>query len=256
MLKKLKTATKPFRKRFGFIQGTSLWFSLLKEKITVPGQTFSIRVPGVKKPIHLRAKTSDIEAFCQIFVHGELDIKIEQSVNYIIDAGANIGLSSIWFANQFPDALIDSLEIDNNNIFSLQLNSKDYPNINIVPKGLWSCSTTLRIVNPDAEPWAFRVETTDDTDPLGFPATTIFELMKAREAKQIDILKIDIEGAEKEVFEADTSWLSNVGTLFIELHDRLKPDCSRIVFDACSKYKHKKVVSGEYNVLFFLHNIC
>ncbi|AMK76109.1 MULTISPECIES: FkbM family methyltransferase [Methylomonas] len=251
MLKKLIIATKPFRKKFGFIQGASLWLSLLKEKITAPGQLFRVHVPGIKKPIYLRAKTSDIEVFCQIFVHGELDVKIEPPVNYIVDAGANIGLSSIWFANRFPGVLIDSLEVDSNNITVLQLNTKDYSNINIVPKGLWYSATTLRIINPDAESWAFRVEDTDENDPMGFPATTIVELMKARDSKRIDVLKIDIEGAEKEVFESDTSWLSNIGTLFIELHDRLKPDCSRVVFDACSKYKHKKLVSGEYNVLFF-----
>lgn len=252
MINKLNIATKPFREKFGVIRGIIIWISLLKEKITKPGHLFSVRVPGVSTPIHLRAETSDVEAFCQIFVHGELDAEINHPVEYIIDAGANIGLASVYFANRFPSALIDALEIDKNNINVFQLNTNKYNNVNMIPEGLWDCISTLRIINPGAESWAFRVEKTDSEDPDGFPATTISELLRLRKKNRIDILKVDIEGAEKEVFSGDTSWLSQVGTLFVELHDRLKQGCTEAVYNACSRIAYKKTMSGEYHVIEFV----
>jgi len=53
-------------------------------------------------------------------------------------------------------------------------------------------------------------------------------LMQETQLNSIDLLKIDIEGAEKEVFEA-CDWMDNVQCLMIELHDRFKPGCSEAV---------------------------
>ncbi len=248
---KLKAATKPFIDKYGFIKGLLLWIALLKEKITPDGNIFSVRVPGIKTPIHLRAKTSDIEAFCQIFIHGELDVDINHPVEYIIDAGANIGLSSVYLINKFPNSYIDALEIDKENIKIMDLNVCEYGNINIIQKGLWGTSEVLRIKNPNAESWAFIVEPSDENDPLSFSSITIDDLMNVSGKQSIDILKIDIESSEKEVFSADTSWLKNVGTLFIELHDRIKPGCSDVVIASCSKLNYEKEISGEYHVFKF-----
>ena len=43
----------------------------------------------------------------------------------------------------------------------------------------------------------------------------------------IDILKLDIEGAELEVFETSESWIGKVGMLAVETHDRFRPGCSK-----------------------------
>ncbi len=251
MINKLIIATKSFRKQFGPIKGLILWLSLLKEKITPLGKPFKVQVPNIKFPIYLRSGSSDIEVFCQIFVHKELDFKAIEPVKYIIDAGANIGLASVFFINKFPNATLDALEIDRNNISVFNLNTRNYPNINLISKGLWSKNSTLKISNPEAKSWAFQIEETFDNDPDGFDAITINELVKTRKNKIIDILKIDIEGAEKEVFESDTSWLSNVKTLSIEIHDNLKSGCSDSVFKACSKIKNYNSILGEYYIFYF-----
>jgi hypothetical protein len=47
---------------------------------------------------------------------------------------------------------------------------------------------------------------------------------------RVGILKVDIEGAEKEVFSGAASWIDRVDGIIIELHDRMKRGCSRTFF--------------------------
>ena len=97
-------------------------------------------------------------------------------------------------------------------------------------------------------------ETTAD-DPRAFKTMTISQLLKKSGFNEIDLLKIDIEGAEKEVFGAPDvdEWLSKVKVMTIELHDRSKPGCSHEVFKAISKYHWHFEVRGE-NLLFMREN--
>mgnify|MGYP000361339186 CR=1 FL=1 len=57
-----------------------------------------------------------------------------------------------------------------------------------------------------------------------------------------DLLKIDIEGAEKELFSENTDyWLGKVNMIIIELHDWMRKDCSKNFYSAIKKYKYKKM---------------
>jgi FkbM family methyltransferase len=111
----------------------------------------------------------------------------------IIDCGANIGLSGVWYARQFPEAKIIAVEPDQSNLEIASRNLAAYPNVTLVSGGVWDTPSHLSIVNPDAEPWAFRVEEGEGSIP-GF---TIDQLS---EGKPILVVKVDIEGAEKELF--------------------------------------------------------
>jgi hypothetical protein len=64
--------------------------------------------------------------------------------------------------------------------------------------------------------------------------------MRDHQLESIDILKIDIEGAEKEVFADSTAWLGRVRAIIIELHDRLKPGCSRSFYNGSNGFDHEQ----------------
>ena len=67
---------------------------------------------------------------------------------------------------------------------------------------------------------------------------------------KIDILKLDIEGSEKELFETNfEDWLPKTKILIIELHDAMKTGCSKSVFNAISKYDFSFSIKGE-NIIF------
>jgi hypothetical protein len=54
---------------------------------------------------------------------------------------------------------------------------------------------------------------------------TIGTLLREQDLSRIDLLKVDIEGAERELFEGDTGWLAVTRTVLIELHDHTRPGC-------------------------------
>ena len=66
----------------------------------------------------------------------------------------------------------------------------------------------------------------------------------------LDLVKIDIEGAEKELFENGyEKWLPKTRVLVVELHDRMKPGCSKSVFSAICQYDFSFSHKGE-NLIF------
>ena len=60
----------------------------------------------------------------------------------------------------------------------------------------------------------------------------------------IDILKIDIEGSEKEVFEASKTWIDKVTVVMAEVHDSLKPGCNQAFMEATRGFQ-VPVIKGE-----------
>jgi hypothetical protein len=60
--------------------------------------------------------------------------------------------------------------------------------------------------------------------------------MRELRIEHIDILKIDIEGAEREVLRDPSAWIGNVDTLIVELHERLKLGCNRSFYNATNGF--------------------
>jgi hypothetical protein len=93
---------------------------------------------------------------------------------------------------------------------------------------MWNENTMLNLfgeMNSD-----FQVSQEEGTGEV--EGLTFDELMERFSLDSIDVLKVDIEGAEKEVFASSGKWLDKVGMLVIELHDRFKPGCRKAVMDA------------------------
>ena len=84
-------------------------------------------------------------------------------------------------------------------------------------------------------------------------SATIGDIISKYDLCHIDILKIDIEGAEKSIFENDTKWLSIVDHLMVELHDRYVDGCSMSFFKAIKDLRYTMDVQGELLVFHFIH---
>lgn len=208
--------------------------------------TNSISIPGVKHPFKLRAGTSDINAFNQVFVYQEYNFPVDFEPKFIIDGGSNVGLAAIYFANKFPNATIVSIEPESGNFKLLTENTKPYPNVKPIQSGIWSSSTFLRIRDLGLGNWGFVVEETDKEDKDTFRAVSIPDIMKQFAKTEADIVKLDIEGAEKEVFTKNyREWMPNTRILVVELHDRMKKGCSRAFFSALLEYDFSVEQMGE-----------
>jgi len=204
-------------KLFNLVEAVKLSSALWNK----PGCLVEINSPNIPHPIFLRSCTSDSRVFYEIFGDKIYDCGKLENVAYIIDAGANIGAASIFFAMSYPKAKIVAVDPSSSNISILRKNISFYPNIVAREAAIWPRKEALHFTNPDFEHWALRVEKCDEED-ANFAAVTIPMLMEEQGLPRIDILKMDIEGAEKEVLlESDPSWLHSVRLLIIELHGEM-----------------------------------
>lgn len=83
---------------------------------------------------------------------------------------------------------------------------------------------------------------------------TLEMLMKKTGLMTIDLLKVDIDGAEIELFKGDCSWLRNVGVIAIELHDWITPGCSKAVCASISTYLDDFSISWRGENLLIYNN--
>ncbi len=239
-------------RRFGVLGGIFVGIQTLGPRLRRRNTRTSIRVPGLRGRLLLRARTSDLRAFQQIFVDGDHDLTLPDEPKVIVDAGANVGFASVAFASRFPRAQIVALEVDAGNYAMLCQNVAAYPNVHPVHAGLWSHQAQLKIDNPSDEAWAFRVSPTETSSPSteSIPALGVLDVCRLAGVETIDILKIDIEGAELDVFSRDVeTWIDRVQVIMIELHDHLRPGCGAALDAATAGRFAARHQQGEYHFL-------
>jgi FkbM family methyltransferase len=199
-------------RRFGWGPGRVAYLDIAGSERGVVGVT----VAGLRAPVAIRRTTSDVSTFEQVFVAEEYEIPLGFEPATIIDAGANIGLVSALFASRYPGAQIVAIEPDADNYAMLERNTRAYPNVTAVRAALWSRAGALRIANPGDEPWAFRIE---EAAGGGITAVTVEDVLGILGTERLDVLKMDIEGAEGKVMAHSAGWIDRVRMLIVELHD-------------------------------------
>ncbi len=233
-----------YMRGFGVVKGLIAFFKLTIIKKGIVG----ISIPQSRTRLFLRARTSDWQAFEQVFLSKTYEIADYMNPRLIVDGGANVGFTSVFFANKYPAAQIIAVEPEETNFEVLRENTRSYVNISRIQSGVWNKKTLLQIENPQDEKWGFRVRETETRDG-SFEALTIDDILTSSNAQFIDILKLDIEGAEKEVFSDCQNWLGKVGVLIVELHDRSKPGCSQTFYSATSNFDFEETHSGDNVIL-------
>jgi FkbM family methyltransferase len=213
-------------------------------------QMITIEVSGYSHEIFLRAKTSDLPTFYQCIFNKEYDIKLSTPPKTIIDLGANIGLTSLFFNSKYPEAKIIAVEPEKSNFELLEKNTLKIKNITILEAGIWNKDASLIVKDDNRGNYGFTVEEVEEGTLESIKAVSIETIMRENDLTSIDLLKIDIEGSEKELFEENIDyWLSKTKTLIVEFHDRFKSDSAKTVFRALDKYDYEFDLKGE-NVIF------
>jgi len=196
----------------------------------------SLIVEGVQHPLFLRLATSDAEVYRDIFLRQEYHFPTSFSPRTVVDVGANCGMTSVFYANLYPEATIVAIEPETSNYEALVKNTCAYPNIIPIHGALWSTDGEVELFPPWPYwkrwgKWGFRVRKGN-----GCRAVTLTTLMREVGIEAVDILKIDVEGAEREIF-SNCDWIDKVKLLAIELHDREYPGCSEAVDAAVKRYQ-------------------
>jgi FkbM family methyltransferase len=183
-----------------------LYIRLAESDVDVVMQTLAHRQYEMQQP--LRGRVHD--RYLEIVRSGRPPI--------IVDAGANIGVSSMWFAKQYPLAIIVAVEPEAGNFSLLTKNVGQNPNILPVLAAIGSTEGFVSVLSKPGISWG--AETSRAMS--GIPIVTMAQAFD-RVGGVPFIAKIDIEGFESDLFSAATDWLEKVDVVLIEPHDWLHP---------------------------------
>jgi len=172
-----------------------------------------------KFEVFLRPYTSDSKVFEQVIINKEYfticeliaSRNLSKNIKFIVDAGANIGMTSIYFLSHFENAQIISIEPDTDNFKQLKLNiahNSLESRVRILFKALWINKTDDLIITNDfrdGDSWSksVAIQKTENNSIKISPVTLSDILALNSDSSYIDILKIDVEGTECSLFNDD-----------------------------------------------------
>jgi FkbM family methyltransferase len=222
---------------------------------------FKIRGGG---RIAIRRQNSDYDTFRQVFEHREYFIgndAVEADIQsrysnilsngqkpIIIDAGANIGLATIWFKAQYPKAAVIAIEPDLENFAVLKENVIASDTTLLVNAAVGSLPGSVSLIRDTGMGWAVKTRRTQEN---GISIITIDDAIALVPNGVPFIVKIDIEGFESDLFGDNLAWLDATFAVFIEPHDWMEPSkgTSRAFQRAFGERNFNIYVRGE-NLLY------
>lgn len=222
-----------------------------------------VTLPGFVSPLTLRKTKGDHAVVWQCLVQRQYDLACYPQWSVletryqaalasgktpaIIDGGANIGCASVALATAFPDALVVAVEPDSDNFDLLKCNTKPYPQVSCIQGGVWPVDEYVRIENPEAGSTAFRLVASDEHAQGAIRGYPIETLVPDLPDHHLFFVKLDIEGAQRYLFEQNTQWIERADVIALELDDWLFPwsGSSVAFFRALSAHRFDYVMSGE-----------
>jgi len=172
-----------------------------------------------KAPLHLRSHTTDISVLNEILVaktYQALLAHPRSEPALIVDLGANIGLVDRWLLNLYPNAEIIAVEPEPGNAAILRANVAGLQ-VRVVEACIGATARSITL-HTTGGAYAFTMvgEASPDAVSVTVPVVTMQTVLQG--AERIDLLKVDIEGAEEELFDDCAEWIGNVELLLVECH--------------------------------------
>ena len=184
-----------------------------------------LKLSMLEHPILLRPGTEDASTVISTVLRAEYgQLQLAKEPRWMIDAGAYIGDTSAYFLSRFKQLKIIALEPSQPTYEAAKANLAPYGNrVELLNQGLAGKAGRLRFSGANT-----GASLSDDGNEID--CTSVLELISRFKLDRIDILKMDIEGAEEGIFKTDVdTWLPHVDNVLIELHG---PDCERVVLGA------------------------
>jgi FkbM family methyltransferase len=192
---------------------------------------------GVERDFFFRRNSSDVRVIGQIFHDNCYDLRrlrrFDQIIEFvtrsihsasgplIVDAGANIGAASVYFATKVPDSLVIAIEPDFDNYQLLVENTKGLE-VRPIHGALAATTGRARVIDAGEGFWGYRTQPIHDGEEGGIRTITMNQMYEMFASEWVPfIVKIDIEGGERDLFSKDVEWVRRTPLIIIELHDWL-----------------------------------
>lgn len=194
------------------------------------GMPLKTRLPVLRdRAVRVRVKLAGTSFSCWLTTAGDLSVFNEVFVDdgyaepalvsptTILDLGANIGLAALYYAARYPGATIDCVEPDPRAFAALERNTSAFPQIkrhNMAAAGA-DGTLTFRLA-----PLTFASGITsaeDDGETITVEARSLDTLMGSLAGDRLDLLKLDVEGAEDQILRGATK-LDHIDAIAGEIH--------------------------------------
>ncbi len=218
-----------------------------------------------KYVLYLRLFSRDLDFFESIFIGcqcgegviGEYDIEGIVCED-ILDLGANIGLFSVLYAIRYPKKRIIAVEPETNNYKQLLRNTQQFENVTCLQAGVWYRDHAVKVYPSRVKlhgensysDGAFYIGECEEKDPAASQVYSITSLADQYGLKHY-LVKMDIEGAEYEIFEqGNLDWINQIPMLVMETHGWLLPDkgIDELVIETMSKAGFHMTTQGENKI--------
>lgn len=193
--------------------------SWLREKILKHEEDKEIKTLRLKDTIvSYRRPYEVLHTYKELFEQEIYNFKTETNSPFIIDCGANIGLSVLYFKKLFPEATVLAFEPDADNFRLLQQNvaQNNLKGVECRQHAVWIHNNSIRFSSVGTQASQITKEE-EAKNTVQVRAERLADILRT---SKVDFLKIDIEGAEAEVIKDCEPFLENVQTLFVEYHGR------------------------------------
>jgi FkbM family methyltransferase len=183
-----------------------------------------LRLRGMDQPVYVRPSSSDYYVLRDLFEDEEygsvarFDLPSDAT---ILDLGGNIGLSVRYFLTRYPKSRIAAVEPDEGNLEMLRMNCREAIAAGrVIPiRGFAAAEDGQAEIDRSDLAWGFKKR---DSSVGGrselIPCLGVPSLLREAGFDRIDLLKVDIEGAERELFEDCRGWVGRVEHMAVETH--------------------------------------
>jgi FkbM family methyltransferase len=212
-------------------------------------QQYEIPVPEFHRPYH---KLALEDCYREILARGKRPL--------IVDCGANIGTSCLWFHARYPEAHIIAVEPAPDNAHVLRENCAGN-GIEVVEGAIAATDAMMRLVDPNESTNGYRTVPADHSgqetgaEVTGLSLATLLARESVTSCEPF-LLKIDIEGSEKSLFKSDWSSFDRFPLIILEQHDFMMP--GRSTADGFLHYhaaRHRDFLYGVENIFSIDYNL-
>ena len=158
---------------------------------------------------------SFLSSYREIFLDRTYDFRVEKDDPRILDLGANIGLSVLFFKSIYPNAHVTAFEVDPKifEVLRQNVHGNGFTDVDLVNGAAWWRNETVRFVPEGGD--GGRLGTGDEQGGIAVNGIDLSEYLENRE---FEFLKVDIEGAEGAVLRKCRRHLAKFRFIFVEYH--------------------------------------
>jgi FkbM family methyltransferase len=156
-------------------------------------------------------------------LENHLNDKDDGVQSLILDLGANIGVSAAYFSITYPEAKVVSVEAATSNLSLLKKNSSIYENTSVIHSAVGPDDGTVLVYDPGIGNNAFRTFGSEEEALESVNEISINTLISLNSELDPFIVKLDIEGSEKQLFSRNTEWVDKFKVVIVEIHDWMLP---------------------------------